>query len=121
MNPLPEREMISRALTFYAKELTRQARGRQYTGPAFTQVRASLRARAHEFGRLAVKYAAVLHKCAHCGRMCGDYEGGGASVNDAGGQPVAVCHPLHPGIAGRPDCYSLVTVYHQPLGDLKEK
>lgn len=118
MNPLSEREMINRALTFYAAGLIRQARSRAYAGSSFAHVRTSLRARAHEFGRLAVKYAPVLRECAHCGRMCGDYDAGSASVNDTLGNSVSVCHPNEP---GRPDCYSLVTVYHQPLGYLKEK
>src|ERR1700724_584044 len=49
--------------------------------------------------------------CAHCGRVCGvGTPGGLGSVN---GKPVC-----HPGTSGRPDCYRLVTVYHQFLGAL---
>lgn len=46
--------------------------------------------------------------CAHCGRNCGDHAGGMASVD---GQPVC-----HPNFSDRPDCYHLVTVYHEVLG-----
>lgn len=114
----PEREMIHRALTAYGQELRRLARGHKYAGPSFTEVRAQLRARAHEFERLAVRYANPLRECAHCGQMCGDYNGGCGGVDDPDGNPVSVCHPNEP---GRPDCYRLVTVYHQPLGSLKRK
>lgn len=48
--------------------------------------------------------------CTHCGRCCGDYAGGTASV-----QGFPVCHPNEP---GRPDCYTLVTVHGQRLGML---
>lgn len=46
--------------------------------------------------------------CAHCGRVCGDADGGYASVGE-----FTVCHP---NAADRPDCYHLVTVYRQPVG-----
>lgn len=46
--------------------------------------------------------------CTHCGRTCGDEEGGWGSLNGE-----ALCHP---NVAGRPDCYRLVTVFHHPLG-----
>lgn len=46
--------------------------------------------------------------CAHCGRVCRDFEGGYASV-----QGKAVCHP---NALYRPDCYHLITVYHEPMG-----
>ena len=45
--------------------------------------------------------------CAHCGRVCGDSEGGWGSLN---GEPLC-----QPSVDGRPDCYRLVTVYHHPL------
>lgn len=51
--------------------------------------------------------------CAHCGRLCGDYEGGYAGVPDERGRVRQVCHP---NVIGRPDCYRLVTVYHEKLG-----
>lgn len=51
-----EREMIRRALTLYAADLCKKARSRTYAGPSFTQVRASMRARAYEYERLAVRY-----------------------------------------------------------------
>lgn len=53
--------------------------------------------------------APVAVTCAHCGRTCGDYDGGTASLN---GEPL--CHPNAP---GRPDCYSNVTVRMHPLRD----
>lgn len=40
--------------------------------------------------------------CVHCGRLCGDFDGGYASVGDA-----QLCHPNAP---GRPDCYFNVTI-----------
>jgi hypothetical protein len=52
-------------------------------------------------------------ECAHCGRVCGDFDGGWATVTDLAGKSVPVCHP---NALGRPDCYSLVTVYHERLG-----
>lgn len=45
--------------------------------------------------------------CAHCGRVCGDRDGGMSVVN---GQPLC-----HPNAEGRPDCYRMVTVYSHPL------
>jgi hypothetical protein len=48
-----------------------------------------------------------LPNCAHCGRPCGDAEGGWGSIN---GEPLC-----HPNVKGRPDCYTLVTVYHHEL------
>lgn len=42
--------------------------------------------------------------CAHCGRICGNTEGGFASYN---GEPL--CHPNE---EGRPDCYKLVQAGH---------
>ena len=42
--------------------------------------------------------------CAHCGRLCGDYNGGYGSYN---GEPL--CHPNE---EGRPDCYVLVLAGH---------
>jgi len=48
-----------------------------------------------------------LRKCQHCGRMCGDYEGGFASINS-----FPVCHP---NVDTRPDCYTLVTLHHHHL------
>jgi hypothetical protein len=50
----------------------------------------------------------MTQKCAHCGRVCGDAEGGWGSLN---GEPLC-----NPNVKGRPDCYHLVTVYHHPLG-----
>jgi hypothetical protein len=50
--------------------------------------------------------------CAHCGRVCGDYEGGWAAVT-IGDNTYPLCHPNWP---GRPDCYRLVTVYRVALG-----
>lgn len=46
--------------------------------------------------------------CVHCGRRCGDYNGGFAS--SAEGLPL--CHPNMP---DRPDCSHMVEVYHHPL------
>jgi hypothetical protein len=51
--------------------------------------------------------------CAHCGRICGDFDGGFAAVSDADASIVQVCHP---NVIGRPDCYRLITVYHEKLG-----
>ena len=45
--------------------------------------------------------------CVHCGRTCGDMDGGMAIVN---GQPVC-----HPNAEGRPDCYRMATIYGHPL------
>lgn len=42
--------------------------------------------------------------CAHCGRICGNYDGGFASYN---GEPL--CHPND---ETRPDCYKLVQAGH---------
>ncbi len=47
--------------------------------------------------------------CVHCGRKCGDTNGGSGSV-----QGSKLCHPNEP---GRPDCYHMVTVYHHELVD----
>jgi hypothetical protein len=46
--------------------------------------------------------------CEHCGRLAGNYGGGWAAVGEA-----RVCHP---NVAGRPDCYRLITVYGEPVG-----
>lgn len=53
--------------------------------------------------------------CAHCGRTCGggDFEGGYGGVYNAKRELVQVCHP---NVIGRPDCYRLITVYHERLG-----
>jgi hypothetical protein len=47
--------------------------------------------------------------CTHCGRQMGDYEGGFGEHN-----LLPLCHP---NVAGRPDCYHLVTVYDHPVSD----
>ena len=49
--------------------------------------------------------------CEHCGRTCGDVEGGYASIT-LSHQRIDVCHPNGP---GRPDCYRLITVYHHSI------
>lgn len=46
--------------------------------------------------------------CAHCGRPMNDYAGG---FGMSQGKPL--CHPNE---QGRPDCFRLVTVYHEPIG-----
>jgi hypothetical protein len=43
--------------------------------------------------------------CAHCGRLLPRFE---AAIGDA-----QVCHPNDPNL---PDCYHLITVYHEELG-----
>ncbi len=48
-------------------------------------------------------------RCVHCGRLCGNFEGGRASVYGSN-----VCHP---NVIGRPDCYRLITVYRHMLKD----
>lgn len=53
--------------------------------------------------------------CAHCGQVCGDYEGGYGAVTADDGTLLPLCHPNAP---GRPDCYRRVTVYHESLGAL---
>lgn len=54
-----------------------------------------------------------IKACAHCGRICGDFEGGFGGVYDGQGDVQQVCHP---NVIGRPDCYRLLTVYHETLG-----
>jgi hypothetical protein len=49
--------------------------------------------------------------CVHCGRVCGDYAGGLASV-----ERLPVCHPND---NNRPDCYHLITVYNHQLRDCR--
>lgn len=51
---------------------------------------------------------AGCYLCEHCGRLAGNYGGGWARVGEA-----RVCHP---NVAGRPDCYRLITVYGEPVG-----
>lgn len=46
--------------------------------------------------------------CQHCGRLAGNFGGGWAAVGED-----RVCHP---NVAGRPDCYRLITVYGEVLG-----
>ena len=59
---------------------------------------------------MTVYHAIRQAVCAHCGRICRDYNGGGASVPPG----HIVCHPNQP---GRPDCYHLITVYgHEVMG-----
>jgi hypothetical protein len=53
--------------------------------------------------------------CEHCGRMCGDYDGGWSKVTTIDGRTVELCHPNE---RNRPDCYHLVTVYGRPVGEL---
>lgn len=48
-----------------------------------------------------------IQTCEHCGRLCGDHEGGFASLN---GFPVC-----HPNTTDRPDCYTLVTLHHHDM------
>ena len=55
-------------------------------------------------------------KCAHCGQVCGDTEGGYGAVIGADGAIHASCSPLDPGT--RPDCYVRVNEYHEPVGAL---
>ena len=57
----------------------------------------------------------MRHTCAHCGQVCGDYEGGYACIT-RGGAVIHLCHPNDP---DRPDCYHLVTIAGDPLGALK--
>lgn len=51
--------------------------------------------------------ATAIHRCQHCGRVMGDYEGGWGSIN---GEPLC-----HPNMDDRPDCYTLVTLDHHEL------
>jgi hypothetical protein len=46
--------------------------------------------------------------CVHFGRTCDNIADGYASID---GQPVC-----HPNFSDRPDCYHLITVYHEVLG-----
>lgn len=55
--------------------------------------------------------------CAHCGQVCGDYDGGYGAVTDEAGVLRASCHPTAP---GRPDCYRRITVYAEPVGALRD-
>lgn len=48
------------------------------------------------------------YTCMHCGRPMGDFKGGYAVVYN---QPVC-----HPNVPDRPDCYRLITVYHEVVG-----
>lgn len=50
--------------------------------------------------------------CGHCGRPCGNLRGGFAIVY-SGDTLIRVCHPNEP---NRPDCYHLITVYHEVIG-----
>jgi hypothetical protein len=53
-------------------------------------------------------YVNAPYTCAHCGRPIGDMAGGCARVGSK-----RVCHPNMP---GRPDCYRLITMYHEVMG-----
>lgn len=48
------------------------------------------------------------YECVHCGRPCGNFEGGFAVIRSK-----RVCHP---NVSGRPDCYKLITVYNEVMG-----
>lgn len=48
------------------------------------------------------------YECVHCGRPCGNFEGGFAIV---GAQRVC-----RPNVSNRPDCYRLITVYNEVMG-----
>lgn len=52
----------------------------------------------------------IARICALCGRVCGDYAGGYASVK---GFPL--CHPNEP---GRPDCYKEASATGFPIDTL---
>lgn len=54
-------------------------------------------------------YINAPYLCAHCGRPMGDFEGGYGTIGDG----ERVCHP---NAQGRPDCYRLITTYHEVLG-----
>jgi len=55
--------------------------------------------------------------CDHCGRICGDFRGGHGSLTKGG----ATFHFCHPNELDRPDCYRLVTVFHEPIGSRKDE
>ena len=55
--------------------------------------------------------------CAHCGQVCGDYEGGYWNVTDETGAIRAACSPMIP---SRPDCHRRVTEFGEPLGALRD-
>lgn len=48
------------------------------------------------------------YECGHCGRPCGNLEGGFAVVG-----ATRVCHP---NVSDRPDCYHLITVHNEQIG-----
>lgn len=50
--------------------------------------------------------------CDHCGQTMGDFAGGSAGLS-RDGKNYNLCHPNDP---RRGDCYTLVTVYGQPIG-----
>lgn len=64
-------------------------------------------------------YVNAPYWCAHCGRPMGNMEGGYATItaewppSPSGPGLKRVCHPNVP---GRPDCYRLITIYHEVLG-----
>ena len=54
----------------------------------------------------------TIYSCAHCGQVCGDYDGGLGTI-DYGFGLIRLCHPNAP---GRPDCYTRVSLYKEPVG-----
>ena len=54
-----------------------------------------------------------MNACAHCGQETG-VTYGTITLH------VGVVKLCHTGYEGRPDCYRRVTVYHEPLGILKD-
>lgn len=57
-----------------------------------------------------------------CGRTMGDFAGGASSVSGSrygdGKTTYRLCHPNDP---QRPDCYRLVTVYGETIGEGKNR
>lgn len=52
-------------------------------------------------------------ECAHCGRQLPPHEGGWVR-KEGWREGVDLCHPDNPAL---PDCYHLVTVYNETVGE----
>ena len=62
----------------------------------------------HRLMDITGRWVNAPYSCLHCGRPCGDLAGGYAVVGNK-----RLCHPNVP---DRPDCYRLLTVYHEVMG-----
>lgn len=108
----PERSSDIRAVELTDAELGRALAMEQTTQPSFTvgmdgSVHAARWTADDPFASMTGHIR--IQGCVHCGRTCGDYNGGKGVIN---GKPVC-----HPNATDRPDCFKMASQYGHPLHD----